>query len=292
MLLRLSDAEALSMAFYIFRLFTEGNVGRMLKKDDDTLKGAEACSANFDTIQSGQFFKGNEWSKCDRIFTWNNQMPSKVSQDALEDDLIKKSGYVKIRMEETISLESIMQSLEDTLKNEPDKVMYKDINFLPLENFSEQLVMNIKESKKLLDQLNTKNIIKNNKNTRASERNNTIHSKYKKFNMNNTMEKSGQYVIWKCSEKLLSKLFHLGQHLSNKKFTKSTFGGGNISGVSSPWVYIGLNHPRFPAHLEDLLFAGWNLQVIGKFSIHFDLTNPICFYLGIVRNVQVQNLLV
>ena len=253
------------MAIYISRLFAEGNAGRMVKDDNDTLKGDKAYSTKFDTSQGGQIFKGNEWSKCDRIFTWTNQMPSKVSQDAFKDKLMKKAGYVKVKMEEKISLELILQSLEDTLKNEPDKVMYKDINFLPLEKFSEHLVMNIRESKKLLDDFDIKTIIKNYAEPRRSDRHKPIHSKFKKFNNNNTMEMSGQYVIWRCTEKLLSKLFHLGQHLSNKKFTKSTFGGRNISGVSSPWVYIGINHPRFPAHLEDLLFAGWNLQVIGKY---------------------------
>ena len=74
----------------------------------------------------------------------------------------------------------------------------------------------------------------------------------------------GQYIIWECTEDLDPKLFHLGQNLSNPKFNNQTFGTSKMPGIASPWVYIGLDYPNFPAHLEDLLFAGWNLQIFGN----------------------------
>ena len=71
-----------------------------------------------------------------------------VSDDAFSDPLMKQNGYIKVKRQKKITINSVLKSLNKALEENEDNVKYKNIKSDILETFSEKMVNNIVEEGK------------------------------------------------------------------------------------------------------------------------------------------------
>ena len=132
--------------------------------------------------------KGSASSK-----TWTDQTAMSVSDDAFSDPLMKQNGYIKVKRQKKITINSVLKSLNKALEENEDNVKYKNIKSDILETFSEKMVNNIVEEEKTLGALKgkIKNIINSFKSKRKKGR--VFESTHRRVTRNKFFSFSGHF---------------------------------------------------------------------------------------------------